>query len=340
MDPGLVGMAARAGVGDPNSPFFPRPFNPTPPYAHGFPVVGAPPDIRRWASGNTGIPYLWSFAAEAPGPHAAVIALTHGEEWCGAVALDALLAGGIRPRRGRLSLLFANHQAHQRWNPEQPNRAFYIDRDLNRVWDPAVLDSDAEGSELDRARALRPWLDTVELLLDLHSTQQPSPPMTFCGAADKTVAFARALGWPRLLIRDMPHAAGRRIRDYGGFEAPGDPRSAIVVECGQHWAAGTPANAIAATQAFLAQLGMVAPAPLPTWQGPEGTVQVTHQVTAAEDALLDAIWPDLAIVPQAGTRLGRNAGADLSTPYDQAVLLMANRRPRPGTTMLRIGRFV
>src|SRR4051794_22998718 len=46
------------------------------------------PDIERWASGNTGIPYVWSYAAEAPGPHTLVQALTHGNEVCGAIALD------------------------------------------------------------------------------------------------------------------------------------------------------------------------------------------------------------------------------------------------------------
>ena len=135
----LQGAAAAAGVGDPLSPHYPRPFNPTPPWPHGFPIEGAPPDITRWAAGNTGIPCLWSFDGPAPGPHAALVALTHGEEWCGAHALDALLQAGIRPLRGRLSLLFHNWRAHARWNPAEPNRAFHIDRDLNRVWDPALL---------------------------------------------------------------------------------------------------------------------------------------------------------------------------------------------------------
>lgn len=335
----LAGAAAHAGIGDPRSPFYPRPFNPTPPYAHGFPVVGAPPAISRWAAGNTGIAFLWTFGSGRPGPHAAVVALTHGEEWSGAVALDRLLDGGFRPARGRLSLLFANWRAHQRWDPQAPNRAFYIDRDLNRVWSRALLDSDATASELDRARELRPWLDTVDVLLDLHSTQQPSPPMIFCGTADKTAAFARRLGWPALVIRDMPHAAGLRMRDYGGFDDPSDPRIALVVECGQHWAAGTADNAIAAVQAFLGWLGMAPARPPPAWSGSAGLVEVTHQLTATDGAMLDAVWPDFAIVPRAGTRLGSNGGAPILTPHDDAVLLMPSVRPRPGTTMLRIGRF-
>lgn len=335
----LPGAAAAAGVGDPASPHYPRPFNPTPPYAHGFPIEGTPPDITRWAAGNTGIPYLWRFAGAAPGPHAAIVALTHGEEWSGAIAVDALLRDGFRPLRGSLSLLFANWQAHARWNAAEPNRAFYIDRDLNRVWDAALLDGDAAGVELERARALRAWLDSVDVLLDLHSTQQPSPPMIFCGPAEKSARFAQALGWPRLVIRDAPHAAGRRMRDHGGFDVEADPRLALVVECGQHWVAGSAQNARTAVSVFLAHLGMTAPVPAPAWEGPQGIVRMTHQVTAKPGAMLDAVWPDFAIVPRAGTVLGHDGTAPVATPHDDAVLLMPSRRPRPGTTMLRIGRF-
>src|SRR6185295_6046657 len=58
------------------------------------------PDLERWASGNTGIHYVWSFAATNAGPHVLVQALTHGNEVCGAIALDWLLGEGFRPTRG------------------------------------------------------------------------------------------------------------------------------------------------------------------------------------------------------------------------------------------------
>ena len=52
------------------------------------------PDIRRWLRGNTGIAGFTSFAAPAPGPHVLLLALTHGNEIAGAIALDRLLAAG------------------------------------------------------------------------------------------------------------------------------------------------------------------------------------------------------------------------------------------------------
>ncbi|MGH6944816.1 MAG: succinylglutamate desuccinylase, partial [Geminicoccaceae bacterium] len=60
--------------------------------------------IAAHARGNTGIPYVTTFASRRAGPHVVITALTHGNEPCGAWALLTLLERGIRPTRGRLSL--------------------------------------------------------------------------------------------------------------------------------------------------------------------------------------------------------------------------------------------
>jgi predicted deacylase len=58
----------------------------------GGPVIEvAFPNLDRWAAGNTGIPYVWTFGSKRAGPHVLVQALTHGNEVCGAIALDWLL---------------------------------------------------------------------------------------------------------------------------------------------------------------------------------------------------------------------------------------------------------
>lgn len=333
--------APRGDVGNPDSPFYPRPFNPTPPYPHGFPIEVAPVPIERWAEGNTGIPFLWSFEAAEPGPHVALVALTHGEEICGSYALDLFLRERVRPRRGRLSLLFNNWRAHQRWDPAAPNRAFYIHHDMNRIWQPELLDGAAGGVELDRARELRPFIDTVDVLLDLHSTQQPSPPMTLPGWPLRKAAFACALGWPSLVIRD--DGAGR-LRDWRRLGAEGGTRVGLVVECGQHWLAETGATALRAALHLLAHVGTIdgaavhafdIPAPVATPR----VLTVTHTVRAqGEGAKLDAVWPDLCEVAEAGTYLGHDGVGEIRTPYPDAVLVMPVTRPRPGAVMLRIAR--
>lgn len=51
----------------------------------GGPIVHYPieldlPDIRPYAEGNCGIPYVFTFDSGVPGPHVLVNAITHGNE--------------------------------------------------------------------------------------------------------------------------------------------------------------------------------------------------------------------------------------------------------------------
>jgi hypothetical protein len=84
-----------------------------------FAVSLAAPDLRPWLGGNCGIAGAWSFTAPEAGPHLALFALTHGNEIAGAIVLDDMLRAGIRPERGRLSLVFANLAAFQAFDPEK-----------------------------------------------------------------------------------------------------------------------------------------------------------------------------------------------------------------------------
>ena len=95
-----------------------------------------PPDIEPYRAGNTGIEYVTTFAAAEPGPHVLVCALTHGNEICGAIALDKLFRAGIRPRRGRLTLAFNNVAAYREFDPRYPIASRYVDEDFNRLWHP------------------------------------------------------------------------------------------------------------------------------------------------------------------------------------------------------------
>src|SRR3546814_14963345 len=71
--------------------------------------------------------------------------------------------------RSRLTLGFANVAAYRRFDPSDPGRFRYVDEDLNRLWGRNVLDGRRRSVELDRARQMRPLIDTVDLLLDIHS---------------------------------------------------------------------------------------------------------------------------------------------------------------------------
>lgn len=304
------------------------------------------PDLARWAAGNTGTPYVWRFEAPAAGPHLTLQALTHGNEVCGAIALDWLLASGVRPVRGSLTCIFANHAAYERWDAAQPFRSRYVDEDFNRLWTAAALDGPRQSSELTRARALRPFYDATDCLLDLHSMTDPCPPLALAGRHPKGVELARALGAPAHIIIDGGHAAGKRLRDYAFFDEAADPRSALLVECGQHWERSAPEVARQCVLRFALHFNSLDAAfidahldraPL----APQRAIAVTEAITIASEAF-EFVLPvsGLMTVPQAGTLLARDGGRDIRTPYDECVLIMPARRPRKGETAVRLGRYV
>ena len=304
------------------------------------------PDLGRWAAGNSGTPYVWTFESGRAGPHVLVQALTHGNEVCGAIALDWLLDSGLRPLRGKLTLCFANVAAYRTFDAAEPFSSRCVDEDFNRLWTPEVLDSSRTSVDLDRARMLRPLYDTVDYLLDLHSMTDPCPPLAMAGRQRKGVILAQALGTPAHIIVDGGHAAGRRLRDYAFFDDPADPRNALLIECGQHWESAAADVARQATLLFLRQFGMADPAflgrhlePLP--MPAQKIIVVTDAVTIATDAFTFAIpVHGLSVVASAGTLLARDGAVEIRTPYDDCVLIMPTRRPRKGETAVRLGRFV
>jgi succinylglutamate desuccinylase len=211
--------------------------------ADGWPVpaIEVPfPELARWAEGNAGIGYAWTFESDKAGPHVLLQALTHGNEVCGAIALDWLLGTGFRPVRGTLSVCFANVAAYRTFDHADPFASRCVDEDFNRLWTAETLDGPRRSAELDRARELRVLYDRVDYLLDLHSMTDPCPPLAMAGRQRKGVELAQALGTPEHIVIDAGHAAGTRLRDYAFFDDATDPRNALLIECGQHWASTAP----------------------------------------------------------------------------------------------------
>jgi len=305
------------------------------------------PDIARWRAGNTGLPHVWRYASGQPGPHVALQALTHGNEVCGAIALDFLLRHEVRPVRGTLSLCFANTAAFDTWNPAEPFKSRFVDEDFNRVWSDAVLEGSRDSSELRRARELRGFYDSVDYLLDIHSMSDPCPPLMLAGTRDKGIELALGLGYPEHVIVDAGHSAGRRLRDYGRFDDPADPRAALLIECGQHWTTDSPVVALQTALRFLRHFGMVEPAFLERHLAPDDVprqrvIEVTASIPIQTDAF-SFVWPPdgtLTVVPRAGSLIARDGPTEIRTPYDDCALVMPmRRRARPGDTAVRLGRF-
>jgi predicted deacylase len=305
------------------------------------PVALSAPDISRWQDGNTGVDYAHTFDSGRPGPHALVTTVVHGNEIGGAIALDRLLREGPRPRRGRLTVAFANVAAFERFDARDPTASRFVDEDLNRVWAPEVLDGPRDSAELRRARALRPLVAAADVLLDLHSLQQGDEPLALSGPLEKGRALAARVGVPEIVVADAGHAAGTRLRDHGAFGDPDGPEAALLVECGQHWARGTERVACEVTRAFLATLGMIEALPTTRRPPPQRVIEVTHAVTVECDTFAFAApYRGLEVIAEAGSEIARDGGRPVRTPYDDCVLVMPSRRLHPGQTAVRLGRRI
>ncbi len=302
-------------------------------------------DITPYRKGNTGVDYITTFDSGRSGPHVMVAAIVHGNELCGPLALDFLFRREVRPRQGKLSLAFMNVAAFETFDPARPESSRYVDEDFNRVW--GVLDGDRDSVELRRAREVRPVVDTVDYLLDLHSMQHPTVPLALCGPTAKGRAFARRLGFPQHVMADQGHAAGRRLRDYGMFADEASPRNAVLVECGQHWEASSRKVACESAVRFLRMLDVIATddvqrllpdAPPPPAQK---VIEVTGPVTIKTDSFrFAADYVGMEVVAAAGTLIGWDGDEEVRTPYDECVLVMPSRGCRKGTTAVRFGRYV
>jgi predicted deacylase len=311
------------------------------------PKIDVPfPDIERWRHGNAGLPFVWRFAADRPGPAVTIQALTHGNEVCGAIAVDWLLDQNFRPVRGTLTLTFANVAAYQSFSHTAPFKSRCVDEDFNRLWSADVLDGPRKSHDLARARELRPIYDATEYLLDLHSMTDPCPPLSLAGRQRKGLELALALGMPEHVVIDAGHAAGKRLRDYAAFDEPEGSRNALLIECGQHWERAAPEVAKQSSLRFLRHFGMADPAFLDAHldsqkRPPQRAIEITDVVTIESHAFR-FVQPasGLTVVPRGGTVLAVDGEREVRTPYDECVLIMPTRRPKKGETAVRLGRYV
>ena len=276
-------------------------------------------------------------------------ALTHGNEVSGALVLDELLRVGLRPRRGRLILSFNNVAAFDRFDPAQPDRARFVDEDFNRLWSPAVLDGPRQSIELQRARALRSFVDAADVLIDLHSMHEQAPPMTVCGWALKGVQWAQRVGAPVHLMRDRGHPQGVRLRDYAGFGDPASNKQALLLEAGQHWEHSALTVARNVTARALVATGVIDAQDVPPgwWQPalqPQRLVSVTDAVIAqGADFVFAQPFRGFEVLA-AGAPIGHETvdgvRTDVLAPYDGCVLVMPSvRHAAPGVTVVRLGRW-
>lgn len=298
------------------------------------------PNLRAWREGSHGIRGFVTRDAARPGPHVALIALSHGNELAGAIVLDRLLREALHPTRGRLTLGFLNLDAFDRFDPARPTLSRFVDEDINRVWDEAVLDGPRQSAELARAREMRPLIDTVDVLLDLHSMLWPSDPLMLCGGSDKGRRLAAGIGVPELVVSDEGHVGGRRLIDYTRFRDSNTPCAANLIEAGQHWEPATVETTLAGVAGLLNYLDMAPPSLPPPPRRPQRFATVTRAVTAATSGFsFVQPWRGGDVVPRRNTLIAIDGNEQIRTPHDECLLVMPSLHPSRGHTAVRLARF-
>ncbi|MDB5371256.1 MAG: peptidase [Roseomonas sp.] len=307
-------------------------------YLPDFPVRLPIPDLGPWLEGNL-LPGVWSFEAPVPGPHVALVSLIHGNEIAGALLLARWLRQGLRPKHGRLTFIFANPAAFARFDPADPTISRFVDEDLNRVWDDRVLNGTRRSTELDRARALRPLMDSVDVLLDLHSMLWPSDPLIIAGGTPQARALGLLLGTPAVVVADQGHSTGRRLIDCSAFSETGGHRAALLAEGGQHWEEATLHTLERCAAALLHQTGIIEAPPHPA--PPGRLAEVTRTVIAGTHGF--AFVQDFrggTVIPARNTLLALDGNQEIRTPHDDCLLVMPTPRAMRGHTAVRLARFV
>jgi len=311
-----------------------------------YPVELTAPDIEPYRTGNSGVAFVTTFDSGAPGPHVMINALTHGNEICGALALDYLFKAGLRPERGRLSLGFVNHGAYANFDPANPEASRFVDEDYNRVWVEDRLNGSEDTAELRRARELRPIFDGVDLLLDIHSMSTYSKALMINNGLDKERAFVHQVNFPGYIMCGSGHIVGKRLIEYTPFNDNANGKVALLVECGQHWATTTGTAALDTALHFLRAAGTVSPDFIDAHLSAEAKSPPRAEIWDVVDGITSATddfrfvepFIGMEVIAKAGTVIAHDGLNEIVTPHDDCLLMMPNHKPGANVRKLRLCR--
>ena len=146
---------------------------------------------------------------------------------------------------------------------------------------------------------------------------------------------------------DTPEVSGLQgepSRDFGEFSDETSPKTALLVECGQHWSLAARDVALDTALRFLIAVDVIDPhwaiARLSARAVPQRFIRVTDAITiTSSDFRFHSPFEGMEVIPKAGTVIANDGDHDIATPYDDCVLIMPSRRMVVGQTAVRFGRF-
>lgn len=313
-------------------------------------------DPSRWAH-LPDMLRVHGFSALQPGPRLMVLGGVHGNETCGSLAIERVVAqfdaGELALLRGQLTLVpVANPLARRQLTREG-------ERNLNRNFRPSAAGQAPADYEARITDLLCPLLDRHEVLLDLHSFQSAGEAFAMIGPRDNTGTlepFARAaeegllalhLRTPRVVEGWLDiYAAGLAQRARAGIAVEEDAIDfgrgtneymrtrggyGVTLECGQH---DDPAAPEVAYQAILAALRLLQMLPPVAGEAPPAHPQllrlasVTDRLHADDQFVRD--WATFDAVAR-GEPIGQRADGRVVQAPEDGYIVFPNDEALPGT---------
>lgn len=303
-----------------------------------------PPDLSAWRASLSGPPGVLVFDSGKNGPEVVITGMIHGNEYAGGHTLEILRQGNPVPSVGRLTLILANLEAFDSFDPINPMESRYLSEDLNRLWHPSRLTSMESSQELQRAREILPYIERADLLLDLHSTLWPSEPVFIVPPRRRSSDLACTLAAEEvpeaLVLTDLGHHGGSRLIEHPRFMATGGTGRACLLEAGLHWEPATVDMMVEISRLFLKNAMEI------HFQERKGDTSRPAEMAVVTDNVLARSadfrfvepWVGNTCIPNAGTVIARDGHDLICTPYDKCLLIVPNLRPRQGQLAVRLAR--
>lgn len=282
-----------------------------------------------------------SFSGLEPGPRLLILGSVHGNEKCGAYAIQRILKefddGALTMKRGTVTFV-----------PICNPRAFdadkrFIERNLNRY---VVPHANPTTYEAKIGNILCPLLENCDVLLDLHSYTAGGTPFAIVGTYDpKEYAFAACLGASEILTEwQEAHDASSKPN-----QQPTDPDEAIgmtgyarrcgaiaaLIECGQHKDPAATEAAYRAAKNALSYLDLLS-ADVSVKTAPAKRISVKKVVYRGEGGSFTKPWKHMERVKKGEVIATDENNAPVSAS-DDGYLIMPYEATPPGTEWFYLG---
>jgi predicted deacylase len=266
----------------------------------------------------------YNFSGRRPGRHLLVLGAIHGNETCGALAIERLVADlnlqKIVLEAGGLTLIpVCNPQAYKQ-------KTRYIEENLNRVF---TKYPNPNSYEQKCANQLTNFFDKAEYILDLHSQHVDGAPYCFAqNNSRKLIDFVQALGVENIIFD------WSELYPEGDFTTESYAESlgkiGTTVECGRHTNPKTVQIAYDTILRAMLHLGMVSPGCISKPTSQTRNLHMLKRYDYQSGGKLSRAWQHLEYLPKGTVLATLTNGGEIKAPENSYMILPKLTNNKPG----------